>query len=658
MRQKKKLRVSLLIQIAVFFLVSSIISITVTLHASRDYLVKIAVSSSTQIADAAAAGAIDYIKSSSGDISMFRSATIRDSVHDIFRNLCIKSHLKYLYLYYLDDNNVRHYLIGAGGNDDEDAYILKNQPYEMTDDSPLHQCELDVVLGNKRRGYEFIDNDYGSVCMWIYPVTDENGRVYALLGADYSMKYISNLIGIYSGIIGRITAIMMCITFLGFIFLVRILALSPLKALSGRMKVFVKNGTTKHKKRRTLFRNEITDIEESFDAMTGDIINYIGEIKDMTEQRVHDQTQMEAARSIQCGIVPERMSFCGIRYTAAGYSFPAKDVCGDFYDIFKLDNRRVCFVIGDISGKGITAALFMMMVKSTIREGIRLGDSLEVTLNKANNEICALNPECMFATVFAAILDVHTGELTYCNAGHNPPVVIGEKSYFMDVDPGLVIGLFEDADLKEEHIILEKGQGLFIYTDGITETVNRNDEQYGNDRLLKLLQEKYDNNKCIVPEKTISSLEEAVREFSEGQEQFDDITSILLMFEGEPEDVSMLSIGSLNFSNIKEIILDSYDDLEKAKIAVLACEEIFTNICEYSKATEISFAWIKSNNGFRAVFFDNGIAFDPVSFSSEQKDFDDLDSGGMGITLIKKNTTSMHYDRKNDRNVLTLLFEA
>ena len=645
MNKEGKLRVSLLVQMAVFFLISIIAMVLITGKISDKVLAKIVIEESGFLAGTAAEGAIEYVRSSSGDVSVFRSAAVRDAGHRTFIDLCDKSGLKYIYLYTIDENEVRHYLLAAGRTPEDDELINTRLPYGATDDGPLWGAERVALSGDMDNAYEYVNNAFGEVCMWVYPVKDDAGNVYAILGADYSISRLNNLMNRYSGAFRKIIALLMLIVFAIFLILIRVLALKPINSLSHKMKMFVKDKTARLQIRDTVFADEITDIEGSFDVMMEDITNYIKDIRSLTEQRVHDQTQLEVARKIQVGIVPETMSLSEAHYNIAGYSFPAKDVSGDFYDIFKLDDDRICLIEGDISGKGITAALFMVMVRSAIRQSLKVGRGVGETLNNVNDEICLSNPECMFATVFAAIFNVKTGELTFSNAGHNPPVIIGKDTHFLEMDSGLALGLFEDAGLMEESVFLDRGEGILVYTDGITETINKSEQQYGEERLRNFADKGYAEGKLSSPLELLNDIRDDVRSFSEGLEQFDDITCVLLTYNGKSSGSLELARRIEEFDKVKDLVREQIFDEDKAKKIILACDELFANIVTHSEAEHISFDWEKKDGIFEITISDDGASFDPVGAAEIKKKFEDLDTGGMGIKLVKQYVSNISYKR-------------
>ena len=167
------------------------------------------------------------------------------------------------------------------------------------------------------------------------------------------------------------------------------------------------------------------------------------------------------------------------------------------------------------------------MAKTVIRELLKVGKTPAEALNLANDELCESNPEGMFVTVFAAVLDINTGILTYANAGHNKPIILTDKIEFLDLEPGIALGLFEDSGINEAKIQLSNKQGILLYTDGITEAVNPRNEFYGDKRLLETVQKMKGNYN---PEEIVKYLKNNVYEFYEDREQSDDLTLVALLY--------------------------------------------------------------------------------------------------------------------------------
>ncbi|MBQ7642433.1 MAG: serine/threonine-protein phosphatase [Clostridia bacterium] len=209
---------------------------------------------------------------------------------------------------------------------------------------------------------------------------------------------------------------------------------------------------------------------------------------------------------------------------------PAKEVGGDFYDFFLVDDDHLCMLIADVSGKGVPAALFMMASKIIFANNAMLGKSPAQILTDANAAICSHNREDMFVTVWLGILEISTGKLTAANAGHEYPVLMqpnGKFELVKDVH-GFVIGGMNGAKYKEYELVMQKGSRLFLYTDGVTEATNAANELFGLERVISALNEKTDAS----PEDMLKTVRKAVDEFVNGAEQFDDLTMLGLEYKG------------------------------------------------------------------------------------------------------------------------------
>lgn len=207
---------------------------------------------------------------------------------------------------------------------------------------------------------------------------------------------------------------------------------------------------------------------------------------------------------------------------------PAKEVGGDFYDVFMIDRNHLCFLIADVSGKGVPAALFMTMAKTHIKNFASVGMPLSEVLFRANNQLCYKNEQGMFVTAFVCVMDLDTGDVIYVNAGHNHPFVRRRGDFFgmMNIKANLVLGMMENMKYKEEHLMLEQGDTIYLYTDGVTEALNPKQEFLGDDKLGEMLNahtQEVDN-----PEKFVEKMYEEVDKFADGEQQADDITMLYL----------------------------------------------------------------------------------------------------------------------------------
>lgn len=209
---------------------------------------------------------------------------------------------------------------------------------------------------------------------------------------------------------------------------------------------------------------------------------------------------------------------------------PAAEIGGDFYDFFWLDEERIGLVIADVSGKGITAALFMAVARTRLKAMAEFSQSPSQCLEKVNRDLCHDNETAMFVTVFYGMLNVNTGEFSYCNAGHCLPIVLHKngKKEFLENTEGMGLGVFEESTFEEKKIVLDKDSAIFMYTDGITESINKNKEEYGGERVIN----SFDLKKQNTMKNLIDHIVKDVQEFANGMPQFDDMTCLAVYRKG------------------------------------------------------------------------------------------------------------------------------
>lgn len=205
---------------------------------------------------------------------------------------------------------------------------------------------------------------------------------------------------------------------------------------------------------------------------------------------------------------------------------PAKEVGGDFYDVFMIDQDHLCFLIADVSGKGVPAALFMTMAKTHIKNFATVGLPLAEVAVRANNQLCYKNESGMFVTAFICVLDVRSGEVQFVNAGHNCPFVQKQDGAFemFRAKANLVFGLIEDVQYREQTLTLNPGDSIYLYTDGVTEALNPEQELFGDDRLYEILNRH--RAQAGEPETFVQAIYREVQAFADGEPQADDITML------------------------------------------------------------------------------------------------------------------------------------
>lgn len=293
---------------------------------------------------------------------------------------------------------------------------------------------------------------------------------------------------------------------------------SAMNIAKGNFKASIPEVTTK---------DEMLTLRNSLDYMQQSINDYIAQLKTTTASKERYESELNIARNIQMSMLPQ--NFPRRRELALHAMVqPAKEVGGDLYDFIELDHA-VYFLVGDVSGKGVPAALFMAIARAAFRFIGAMGLPLEEIMTRVNNCLCDGNENEMFVTIFAGRIDLESGMMDYCNAGHNPIVVVspGGEASLLRAKPNLAAGLFEDFPYEGERLQLAPGTRLVLYTDGVTEAEREDKSQFGEERLLQWAGQL---NPSASADAATLDLYAQVRHFAQGADQNDDITimSILL----------------------------------------------------------------------------------------------------------------------------------
>ena len=266
--------------------------------------------------------------------------------------------------------------------------------------------------------------------------------------------------------------------------------------------------------------DEMLQLRDAFAFMQTSIKNYINELQTTTAANNRMEGELSVARDIQLGMLSHDFPA-----NIHALLTPAKEVGGDLYD-FMVKDGNLYFAIGDVSGKGAPAALLMAITRSALRFVVNLGLPLKEVMSRVNNSIAEANSNDMFVTLFIGRINLSTGHLQYCNAGHNPIIVITPDGdpYYLKAKANLAAGLFADFPYEEESLNLPKGSRLLLYTDGVSEAEDKDKAQYGDDRLLQWTSSSIAHNLDSEEKSVVDALYESVKDFTQDAPQNDDIT--------------------------------------------------------------------------------------------------------------------------------------
>lgn len=434
-----------------------------------------------------------------------------------------------LYLGYTDLDTMRDlYLVDASAE----------EPCLPGDSDDIQEEHIEQIKAGNYEFPAFITNyeEYGWLCSASSPIVDEDGNVIGVALVDISMNDIMQDRQSFLYTLTAITALMALIMVLIIVFLMNKAMLNPINKLNLATSTFVSGkkeneGDSAISKLNIKTGDEIENLSESIKKMEKDLNTYITELTVVTSEKERIGAELDVATHIQSSMLPcifpafpERKEF-----DIFASMTPAKEVGGDFYDFFMVDDRHLAIVMADVSGKGVPAALFMVIAKTLIKDHTTPDRDLGEVFTKVNNLLCESNSEGLFVTAFEGVLDLVTGEFNFVNAGHEIPYIYkaGKEFEPYKLKAGFVLAGMEDMKYKGGSIILEEGDKIFQYTDGVTEATNISNELYGGERLNTVLNE----NSTKTPYEILEAVKKNIDAFVGEAEQFDDITMLCLEYK-------------------------------------------------------------------------------------------------------------------------------
>ena len=377
------------------------------------------------------------------------------------------------------------------------------------------------------------DNDYGYNYTGVSVILDENGNAIAEIQyildmsevRAYLNSFLINMLLISFAIIG--------ITIILYIFFVRKMVTKPVGKLTAFTQEITKTGTFENQHIDIKTGDEIESLSQSFNFMLAELENYIANLSKVTAEKERIGAELDIAKHIQASMLPcifpafpERKEF-DIYATME----PAKEVGGDFYDFFMVDDTHLAIVMADVSGKGVPAALFMVIGKTLIKDHTTPGRDLGKVFTEVNQLLCESNSEELFITAFEGVLDLVTGEFVYVNAGHEMPFICKAGGDFepYKIRAAFVLAGMEGMKYRAGSMTLEPGDKIFQYTDGVTEATNINNELYGMERLGAIL----NKVKAGTPHDILPAVKKDIDSFVGEADQFDDITMLCLEYKAK-----------------------------------------------------------------------------------------------------------------------------
>ncbi len=596
-----------------------------------------------------------------------------EKMYNLFNKLKKEGEITYLSLVVPDEDSVTFYIdafveeIG----DDPTAQLPYGSDILYTDaanpDDPADYQKYITIWNayKENKGLDtplVTDNSYGFNYTGISVILDEDGNAiaeiqYILDMSDvrsYLYSFLNSMIVICFGIVALIIII--------YIVFVRNMVTKPIGKLTSFTEEITRTNSFENQEIDINTGDEIESLSLSFNFMLKELSEYIANLSKMTAEKERIGAELDVARHIQASMLPcifppfpERHEF-DIYATMT----PAKEVGGDFYDFFFVDSNHLALVMADVSGKGVPAALFMMISKTLIKSIAQNGLSPAKVLEKVNNQLCENNEAEMFVTVWLGILEISTGKMKCVNAGHEFPAIMrkgGSWELYKDKH-GFVVAGMENAKYKEYELEFHPGDKLFVYTDGVAEATNVNNELYGTERMIAALNRAKDKQ----VKELLESVHGDVDAFAGDAEQFDDITMLTLKInEPNSNRRELTVVPSSDAVNdvtafVEEILTENELPFKTIAQVNVAIDEIFSNIVLYSEATSATVSCTLEEDEIKLEFSDNGKPYDPtknedpdITLSSEERKI-----GGLGIFMVKKTMDDVSYVYKDNKNILTI----
>ena len=586
--------------------------------------------------------------------------------------------IEYLYLFCPEKDYFTYVLDSYEEGDDPDNINKLGDVFNYGEMEKTHlvpdveagRASTDIIRGE--------DVGYGQTISAWAPVFDSEGKVAGMVEADCILSDLNTIVRNYA--IKTIGILVICL--IGFlvamIWVLRRNVTEPIGQLTEMVNSYDHKSIEPKKFRCD---DEIQWLGDSFVDMTRRIEEYTSEVARVTAEKERIGAELNVATQIQSDMLPSIFPPFPNKKEFELYALmdPAKEVGGDFYDFFLVDDNHIALVMADVCGKGVPAALFMVIAKTLIKNSTLTGISPAQVLSSVNEQLCEGNEAEFFVTVWLAIVELSTGKGIAANAGHEHPVLrrAGGNYELVEYRHSPAVATMSGILFKEHTFELNPGDSLFVYTDGVPEATDSADEMYGSGRMVEALNRVPDAQ----PEELIKCLRADMAEFTGDAQQFDDITMLSFRYNGPDkntvtntdentdmcEDELTLDAKTENLERVLDFVgsrLDKTDCSEKLKVQInIAVEELFVNIAHYAykQLQTIGSATVrveveKDPLAVSITFIDSGHPYNPlekpdpdVTLPAEKRQI-----GGLGIFMVKKSMDAIEYEYKDGRNILKI----
>ena len=613
-----------------------------------------------------AAGLID------GDrIAYYRETQQKDEYYEQVRQelQLIRDTVGLKYFYVVIPETSQFYIWDTGEEGDDGVCDLGDldqywdDGYEIMQSAFKANAEKVILITNSE--------EYGYLASAYVAIIDSYGRPAALASVDVSLDEINDEIRTFVTTLVVIAAAVLCLSSIVYYFYIRKILIKPIFTLHKDTEKLVSD----QMEGLDTFRNkvktgdELEELGKSFEFMTHELSDYITNLSLVTAEKERIGAELNIAAQIQADMLPRLYPAFPEREEFDLYASmtPAKEVGGDFYDFFLIDEDHIGLVMADVSGKGVPAALFMVIAKTLIKNQAQICDySPAKILMSVNEQLCEGNEAELFVTVWLAIIQISTGKGLAANAGHEHPVIrrAGGQHELVIYRHSPAVATMEGTRFREHPFELHPGDSLFVYTDGVPEACNADNEFFGTARMLEALNAAPD----LTPKELLFNVRKAIDDFVGKAPRFDDITMMCFKYCGTEGKGKELTVDATD-ENLQKVLAFVDQELkavgcsEKTQMQIdVAVEELFVNIAHYAYAPETGSAniWVKTQPEPKSIsitFLDRGVPYNPldkpdpdVTLSAEERKI-----GGLGIYMVKKSMDNVLYEHRDGQNVLTIV---
>ena len=535
-------------------------------------------------------------------------------------------------------------------------------------------AQLKLVMLEEKPYIRFVYNETGGHVTTSIPVKDKNNATVAILSVVKPMSEVRSLKNRYLKSTFIFSAALTALFILIYIIVLSKAVIKPLVLVTHETANFARHkGELSGILKKIKGNNEIATLARAVEKMSVDMHRYIADLTHTTAEKERLSAELDVATQIQANMLPRIFPPYAEHPEIELFASmePAKEVGGDFYDFFMIDDDHFAVVVGDVSGKGVPAALFMVIAKTLIKNvGLQKKNPAQI-FEQVNDQLCEGNDAGLFVTCWMGILTISTGEIAFANAGHTSPIIYHNGTVeYLTVKPNLMLAGLPGMKYQEHSVTLKPGDRLFVYTDGVTEATNKDNELFGEDRLLASITDK----QHLSSKEILEEIRKDIATFEGDAPQFDDITMLELVLKD-------LSIKEKNDSTTKIKTFDATDEnmqpvsdfihsmipkkcsseiLNKIDLAV---EEIYINIAHYAYKPETGNVEISctltetdSQSVVTISFKDKGVQFNPLAKEDPDTTLsaEDRDIGGLGIYLTKQFMDNVTYTYSEGYNLLTI----